>query len=129
MRYYLPAIFWALAITLVSSIPNLTAPGENITLNDKLAHFTEYFILSAALAHGIIRAGRSRGILIPTVLICIAFGAIDELHQSFVPGRTMELLDLLADSVGAVCGAEFLIILKNRISRMGGRPLRSEKIK
>jgi VanZ family protein len=34
-------------------------------------------------------------------LIAMVWGALDEWHQSFVPGRTMDLVDVLANAVGA----------------------------
>ena len=39
------------------------------------------------------------------VLLAVVYGATDEWHQSFVPGRTPELRDLFADAVGSAFGA------------------------
>ena len=39
------------------------------------------------------------------VLLAVGYGVTDEWHQSFVPGRTPELRDLLADAVGSTFGA------------------------
>ena len=36
------------------------------------------------------------------VLIVSLFGATDEFHQHFTPGRSMDVLDWLADTCGAV---------------------------
>jgi VanZ family protein len=36
-----------------------------------------------------------------TWLVVTATGAVDELHQVFIPGRTADLFDALADAVGA----------------------------
>ncbi|MEZ4273606.1 MAG: VanZ family protein [Myxococcota bacterium] len=33
--------------------------------------------------------------------ITILYGLVDEFHQSFVPGRSPDLLDALADAAGA----------------------------
>ena len=49
--------------------------------------------------------GEWRG-LTPTRLavawaVTVIYGATDEWHQSFVPGRTPDINDLLADAVGA----------------------------
>jgi len=33
------------------------------------------------------------------------WGAIDEAHQAWIPGRTMDSGDLVADAAGAVAGA------------------------
>ena len=40
-------------------------------------------------------------------LICIVFAMSDELHQTFVSGRTGQLLDVLIDSAGAFVGIAF----------------------
>jgi VanZ family protein len=36
------------------------------------------------------------------VLLVIVYGASDEFHQYFVPGRQADVFDLMADSLGAV---------------------------
>jgi VanZ family protein len=38
-------------------------------------------------------------------LIATAYGAIDEFHQSFVPGRSSTVADGIADAAGAALGA------------------------
>ncbi len=37
--------------------------------------------------------------------LAVAFGVTDEVHQSFVPGRNADLMDLVADALGASLGA------------------------
>ena len=46
------------------------------------------------------------------VLFCILYGVTDEFHQSFVPGRTPDVRDLVADGVGAALGAGALLLVK-----------------
>jgi VanZ family protein len=36
------------------------------------------------------------------VLFCLLYGISDEFHQSFIPGRFPSVLDLVADTMGAV---------------------------
>jgi VanZ family protein len=38
-------------------------------------------------------------------VVTSAFGASDEWHQSFVPGRSAEVADWVADTAGAACAA------------------------
>ena len=38
-------------------------------------------------------------------LVTVAFGVSDEIHQSFVPGRDADVLDVVADALGAAVGA------------------------
>jgi len=39
------------------------------------------------------------------VLLCAALGALDELHQYFVPGRSALVTDVLLDTASAALGA------------------------
>ena len=52
-----------------------------------------------------------------TGFICIAFAISDEIHQTFVSGRTGQLLDVLIDSAGALVGiavySTYHIVYKN----------------
>ncbi len=58
----------------------------------------------AVLAHiGLATPGR-RG-LVGAVLLASAYGAVDEYHQSWVPGRTPSALDWVTDTAGALAGA------------------------
>lgn len=68
----------------------------------KSAHLTEYTIFSLLILRAI-RAGRREWKLswaLQTVLMVAAFASLDEFHQSFVPGRTAAVSDVLLDTVG-----------------------------
>jgi VanZ family protein len=70
----------------------------------KTGHVTEYFILSLLVLRGI-RGGKS-GVHLGWALAAIAvvgcYAALDELHQSFVPGRTAAVSDVLLDTAGGI---------------------------
>lgn len=88
--------------------------------SDKVLHFLAYAILGAlwmrALRPGPGRAGV--GLLLATALAA-GFGAVDEWHQSFVPGRSADVLDLLADLLGAVAGAAaYAYLIGRRVARL-----------
>ena len=65
---------------------------------DKLAHLLEFALLGflAARATGSARGGFS---------IAAVWGAVDEVHQAFVPLRSPGLDDWLADLIGGFLGA------------------------
>jgi VanZ family protein len=65
---------------------------------DKLAHLLEFALLGflAARATGSARGGFS---------LASVWGAVDEVHQAFVPLRSPGLDDWLADLIGAFLGA------------------------
>ena len=55
--------------------------------------------------------------LVISVPFCVLFAIADEYHQSFVPGRSCQIKDMIIDSCGVICGtlAGIILIL---ISRM-----------
>jgi VanZ family protein len=68
----------------------------------KCAHFSEYFIFSLLILRAI-RGGRHTTRLawaLAAIGIVAAYAMFDELHQSFVPGRTPAVLDVLIDASG-----------------------------
>jgi VanZ family protein len=125
LKLWWPALVWAVVISTFSTgafasentsriiIPLLRwllphASPETLSelhhLIRKSAHFIEYFILSLLVLRGI-RAGRKENHLgWALVAIGIAGGcaALDEFHQSFVPGRTAAVTDVLLDTAGGV---------------------------
>ncbi len=48
------------------------------------------------------------GLLVVTVLFCYLYGFSDEVHQSFVDGRSASVADLFVDGVGGLLAALFL---------------------
>jgi VanZ family protein len=91
------------AIFFVSSIPEPPIP----TGTDKPLHWLAYLglavIVVRALAGGLPRR-IGVGVAMAAMLITIGYGATDEVHQLFVPGRTGDVYDLMADAGGALAG-------------------------
>jgi VanZ family protein len=48
--------------------------------------------------------------LLASIGVVVLYGAIDELHQGLVPGRTVDILDLAADATGGVLAAACLFL-------------------
>jgi VanZ family protein len=99
-------ICYVLLIFFVSTRTSVHPPGPDIPLKDKLAHFVEYFVLGLLLFGGIGSTfSRSK---IATFLFLFAVGvsvaALDELLQSYVPERTMDVYDWVADAGGVAAG-------------------------
>jgi VanZ family protein len=99
-----PAVLWAAVLFLLSaqSDPPGTSFFDWIPAGDKLAHFALYAVLGAALAYG-----RGSGGEVPHAGLIAGgslYGASDEWHQSFVPGREVSPLDWAADSCGVAAG-------------------------
>jgi VanZ family protein len=92
------------AIFFVSS---LSDPPGVLPNSDKPLHWLAYLGLAVlvvrALAGGLPRR-IGFGIALAAMLITVAYGATDEVHQLFVPGRTGDVYDLMADAAGALAG-------------------------
>ncbi len=55
------------------------------------------------------------------LFIVSAYGIIDEIHQSFTPGRSSSIFDWIADTLGALLGALSFLCLIGIIARVRGR--------
>jgi len=125
LKYWLPAIFLALLISLFSTqlfsgentarviFPILrwlfpTASRHSLHLMHflirKAAHITEFAAFSIAVFHGV-RGGRSGWRIewaLWTLVIALLYAALDEWHQSFVPLREPRFRDVMIDGLGAL---------------------------
>ena len=95
----------------------------------KTAHFVEYFIFSLLILRAI-RAGRHDTRLrwaLAAILIVAGYASLDEFHQSFVPGRTPRIADVLLDTSGGTAAQAIagLVLLwghvRERQKRESGR--------
>jgi VanZ family protein len=118
-----PAIVWAIVISGFSTgaftsentsriiVPILhwlfpTASPNTLFLMHhvirKSAHFVEYFVLSLLILRGI-RGGRREmrlAWIFAAIVVVAGYASLDEFHQSFVPGRTAAVSDVLLDTTG-----------------------------
>jgi VanZ family protein len=105
LRCELPALLWAAGIFTLSSLSR--PPGPPLVHGlDKVAHFTAYLVLGLLTARALgARSQRPRTAALLGLLLASLYGVSDEWHQHFVPGRSVDALDLLADVLGACAGA------------------------
>jgi VanZ family protein len=91
-------------IFLVSAQPQPPLPPQ---ISDKEGHSSGCMGLAVtvgrALAGGIAR-GTSLPVAAAAAGVASAYGATDEWHQSFVPGRSADIHDWFADTAGALIG-------------------------
>ncbi len=55
------------------------------------------------------------------VLLSVLYGAFDEVHQSFTPGRSPDVRDLFADGLGAALGVAARVLAIAAIARLDSR--------
>lgn len=106
IKFYLPAIVWAVLILAISSIPDLSTPSLGFSMADKIVHIAEYFILGYLTARAISSFNKEPlKIFWMSSVITSAYGILDEFHQLLIPGRTAEGLDMIADILGSILAA------------------------
>jgi VanZ family protein len=108
-------------IFLFSNQSNLDIPQLYLH-QDKLAHLSEYMLLGLfawrCFRH---RFENLKTLLIISLVFCSLYGALDEIHQYFIPNRQMDILDWCADTIGSATtiGTCFWLRLQNsRLSRL-----------
>ncbi len=100
--------WWLVALWLVVLLTGTSMPGRDIPSHpgflDNVAHFSLYGMLAFLVSRAAHRGGW-RGARLWLILPLIsAFGALDELHQLFIPGRDAEVGDWMFDTAGAALG-------------------------
>lgn len=104
---YLPLIIHWVTIFILTSLPSESLPS--VEISDKLNHFLAFFVLgfflNLTLKYQTKFPALKKNILIITIIIASGYGLLDELHQLFVPGRSAEVLDWIADFIGAISGS------------------------
>lgn len=101
----MPPALWAALVLALDSIPGRDLPA--VSGVDKLAHLALYGVLGALSMSAAVPAPRRPGArALAAVIVGVSvFGAADELHQTFIPGRTPDRSDWLADTAGAAAAS------------------------
>lgn len=109
---YCGFIFW------LSSKPSLPAPMFFIH-QDKIHHMGAYFIMGL-LAWRFFNDFFSKPttVFIVSLSFCSIYGMSDELHQSFVPGRDADVVDWLADTLGALIALIAIQLTRKRFKHV-----------
>ena len=107
---WIPVVLWAGVILTATSIPSVPAPPT--TGADKLGHLAMYavfgFLALRAAWDGLPRTAAT------TLAALALFAAVDEWHQRFIPTRSAEVADWVADVTGATLGIGAFAVLKLR---------------
>lgn len=100
------AVYW-ISLFCGTHIPRLPLPSH-FNLIDKVCHFAAFAVLALLATLACATRRRDAGVLDwrtlrNLLLVIAAYGAFDEMTQPLV-GRSRELLDWLADVMGALVG-------------------------
>lgn len=95
---------------ILSAITGVDRPLVSEIMVRKTAHFIEYFILGILLLAAVsdyINIIKTRA-LPASWIFGLCYSLSDEIHQYFVPGRSMRMLDVLIDTTGVIAGTVML---------------------
>ncbi|QQG39951.1 MAG: VanZ family protein [Candidatus Aenigmatarchaeota archaeon] len=94
-------VLWTLFIAVVTLTPlPAGGPAAPATQVDKIAHFALFFIFAFLAAR--IRGARTWENYLLIIAAAVAYGGLIEYLQLYVPGRESDMLDIVADALGAL---------------------------
>lgn len=84
----------------------------------KIAHFSIYTIVGVLLMGFVstYKIDEMKRIYI-SIVIGIIYATSDEIHQSFIPGRSSQLTDVMIDTMGVALGICLILILLEIVSK------------
>ncbi len=126
-RYWVSVAVWASIILVLCGMPPQDVDKIkfiDIPYLDKIVHFGLYFVL-ALLIMAILtlnsKLKHSSWSYVITIFSCLFYGWLIELMQrSFFPGRSYEMLDVVADTAGAVVGVLLYKTIRRLVKRERG---------
>ncbi len=106
-RIWAPPAAAALLIFALSAVPNTAFPTHREPAAAAV-HLLEFGALAFLVARALARSRPGLPTLVTVAIsfsFCVIYGAVDELHQMWVPTRVFDLGDLAFDVLGAALGA------------------------
>ena len=92
-------------IFVSSSIPQEFFPNVDSWIWAKLVHVVYFGVLALLIQRALREQTRWQGIWryvqLASIFVAIFYGATDEVHQIFTPGRHAQVTDVLIDGFGA----------------------------
>ncbi|MGZ8376714.1 MAG: VanZ family protein [Gemmatirosa sp.] len=101
-RRWVPPAVWAAVVVISTSWPNPGVP--DVGDGDKVVHLLAYALLAWLIGRALPPLARAPRRLAAVLIALVLFAALDEWHQSFIPGRSASVADWCADVAGIVLG-------------------------
>ncbi len=88
------------ATVFLASGQSQVAGPPGIPFLDKIVHFSVYGLLGTLVVRVLFDASRRGRSAFVAIALVSLYGVLDEFHQSFTPGRSVEVADWIADTLG-----------------------------
>lgn len=112
LLFCLGALSYMALIFYLSSQSNIKIPMKHFRFKDKVLHTIEYGVLAALLFAALYKVQGWKRLALAAFLSSL-YGLGDEIHQSYVPGRTADPYDFIADCLGSGLGAGAMALLES----------------
>lgn len=103
-----------------SSVPSDAFPKLEFEFSDKIVHMAIYFILFLTAYYSFNNQKKfkllNENVIFTSLVFSVLYGALDEVHQLFVPGRSCDIYDWLADVAGVILAIIFLLLIKKFVN-------------
>mgnify|MGYP002393319121 CR=1 FL=1 len=111
--FSLPFILASIAIFIASHQDGAPFDDSLFAFQDKVLHFSAYFIYGVTIQLYLLRYRLYKHkYIIYTILIGSLFGISDEIHQYFIPNRSTDVFDWIADTMGVTASLSISVYLK-----------------
>lgn len=125
LRYFWPAVLWAIFIFTICNIELKSTGGPSIFFEgfDKFTHCGLFFVLTIFYCNGFLRKHRLKALsalqAVLIIVMMIAYGGIIELVQQYIfTWRSGDLADLFADGVGTCMGIFSTVLITSAVKRI-----------
>ena len=104
-------IAWCLAWPVIAVLLLTPLPFRLIARSDLLGHFLLFAVMSAS----VVAFAHSRWQIAALSLLAVAYGIALEFGQAYVPGRTFDVADAIANGAGGMVGCFLALVLLDRL--------------
>lgn len=125
LRYWIPVALILGVIFYLSSQPPEAFPDIRFPFIDKWVHIALYTVVGFGFGRALTAGERThldwkryRLLLALALILTVIWGVLDEFHQSFVPGRSVELADVVADAIGGAFGCGLTVLYRLWVIRL-----------
>lgn len=114
---FLPLLLASISIFIASHQEGVPFNTSIFIFQDKVYHFIAYFIYGITIQIYLNSFNlKTKKYVLLTILIGSLFGASDEFHQYFIPYRTLEFFDWVADTFGVIASLSQRNVIKKAVN-------------
>lgn len=110
------AVVWTMLILVACLLPGRDIPEVHVPMADKWVHFAIFGGFSFLWCCTLRKAGPRAGLVVFLASVLLGYGVELLQGSGITQGRSFELYDLLADSIGGLLGLLLFYLLRRRFA-------------